>query len=65
VRVEFKTLESNRRSRDAVTRIGATEEGTLRRRLRHKDGSFVDAVYFSILDDEWPGVKQRLESRLR
>ena len=64
VRVEFKTLESNQRSRVAVTRIGAREEGTLRRRLRHKDGSYVNAVYFSILDDEWPEVKRRLESRL-
>jgi RimJ/RimL family protein N-acetyltransferase len=45
--------------------IGAKEEGTLRRRLLHKDGSFVDAVYYSILDDEWPDVKRRLEDRLR
>jgi RimJ/RimL family protein N-acetyltransferase len=65
VRVEFKTLKTNERSRVAVTRIGAKEEGTLRRRLLHKNGSFVDAVYYSILDDEWPEVKRRLEERLR
>lgn len=64
VRVEFKTLRRNQRSRDAVLRLGASEEGTLRRRIRDQDGSFSDVVYFSILDAEWPSVKRRLEERL-
>lgn len=64
VRVEFKTLRRNQRSRAAVLRIGASEEGTLRRRIRDQDGSFSDVVYFSILDGEWPSVKRRLEERL-
>jgi RimJ/RimL family protein N-acetyltransferase len=64
VRVEFKTLSRNRRSRDAVLRLGASEEGTLRRRIRDQDGSLSDVVYFSILDSEWPSVKGRLEQRL-
>ena len=64
IRVEFKTLTTNQRSRDAVLRLGAREEATLRRRLRHKDGTFVDAVYFAILREEWPEVKRALEHRL-
>jgi N-acetyltransferase len=57
-------LANNQRSRDAILRLGATEEGTLRRHLVAFDGSYRDSVYFSILDDEWPAVKQRLEERL-
>jgi RimJ/RimL family protein N-acetyltransferase len=64
VRVEFKANAANRRSRAAILRLGATEEGTLRRHLRRDDGSFGDSVYFSILDDEWPAVKARLEASL-
>jgi RimJ/RimL family protein N-acetyltransferase len=64
IRVELKTWVKNQRSRAAILRLGATEEGILRRRMSHHDGSYRDAVYFSILDDEWPGVKQRLEERL-
>jgi RimJ/RimL family protein N-acetyltransferase len=64
VRVELKTWVNNHRSRAAIVRLGATEEGVLRRRMIHRDGSFRDAVYFSILDDEWPDAKRRLEARL-
>ena len=64
VRVELRTDALNARSRAAILRIGATEEGTLRRHLRTESGRFRDTVYFSILDDEWPGVKQRLEAKL-
>ena len=64
VRVEFKTWVKNQRSRDAILRLGATEEGILRRRMVQPDGSFRDAVFYSIVDDEWPDVKQRLESKL-
>ena len=64
IRVELKTWVENERSRAAIVRLGAKEEGVLRRRMMHHDGTFRDAVFFSILDDEWPEVKQRLETRL-
>jgi RimJ/RimL family protein N-acetyltransferase len=64
VRVEFKAAATNHRSRDAILRLGATEEGILRRHMIASDGSYRDSVYFSILDDEWPAVKRRLEERL-
>ena len=64
VRVELRTDALNARSRAAILRIGATEEGTLRRHMRGDSGRIRDTVYFSILDDEWPGVKLRLEEKL-
>jgi RimJ/RimL family protein N-acetyltransferase len=64
IRVEFKTWVKNQRSRAAILRLGAKEEGILRRRMIHSDGSSRDAVYFSILDDEWREVKEGLEKRL-
>jgi RimJ/RimL family protein N-acetyltransferase len=45
-------------------RIGAVEEGIFRQHMINDDGSNRDSVYFSILDSEWPGVRQRLEVRL-
>ena len=65
IRVELKTDALNVKSRNAIRRIGAKEEGTLRRHLVTWTGRVRDTVYFSILDDEWPGVKQMLEDRLR
>ncbi|HET7463853.1 MAG TPA: GNAT family protein [Longimicrobium sp.] len=64
VRVELRTDALNTRSRNAILRIGATEEGILRKHMRTDSGRFRDTVYFSILDDEWPGVKERLEAKL-
>ncbi|HEY3120759.1 MAG TPA: GNAT family protein [Vicinamibacteria bacterium] len=64
VRVEFKTDALNERSRAALLRIGAREEGTLRKHMVTASGRLRDSVYFSILDDEWPAVKKRLETRL-
>lgn len=61
VRVELKTDALNEKSRNAILRIGARQEGILRRHLITDTGRFRDTVYFSILDDEWPGVKQKLE----
>ena len=60
IRVELKTDALNQKSRNAILRIGATEEGTLRRHLVTWTGRVRDTVYFSILDSEWPQVKQRL-----
>lgn len=60
-RVEFKTDAENRRSRAALARIGATEEGMLRAHMVRPDGSSRDSVYFSVIASEWPRVKARLE----
>jgi len=65
MRVELKTHAQNAKSRAAILRIGAIEEGTLRKHLLQADGSVRDSVYFSILDDEWPNVKKKLEAMLR
>jgi len=62
VRVELKTDALNQKSRNAILRLGAKEEGTLRKHLVTWTGRIRDSVYFSILDTEWPEVKSRLES---
>ena len=61
VRVELKTNALNRRSRDAMLRIGCVEEGVLRQHMISDTGARRDTVYYSILDAEWPAVKERLE----
>ena len=63
-RVALKTDARNERSQRAIERLGAVREGLLRRHLRLPDGFIRDTVYFSILSDEWPAVKARLEARL-
>jgi RimJ/RimL family protein N-acetyltransferase len=63
-RVELKTDALNEKSRNAILRIGAKEEGTLRRHVLTWTGRVRDSVYFSILDSEWPEVKRRLEAML-
>jgi RimJ/RimL family protein N-acetyltransferase len=65
IRVELKTDALNQKSRNAILRIGAKEEGTLRRHLITHTGRVRDTVYFSILDSEWSGVKARLIESLR
>ena len=64
IRVELKTDSLNQRSRNAIRRIGATEEGTLRQHMVTWSGRLRDTVYFSVLDSEWPRVKQDLEQKL-
>ena len=64
VRVELKTDALNERSRAAILRLGAREEGVLRKHMRSQGGRMRDSVYFSILDDEWPEVRARLEAKL-
>ena len=63
VRVALKTDGRNVRSQEAIARLGAVREGTLRRHMNIR-GYQRDTVYFSILDDEWPAVRARLEARL-
>jgi RimJ/RimL family protein N-acetyltransferase len=64
IRVELKTDALNEKSRNAIVRIGAKEEGTLRRHLITHTGRVRDTVYFSILEWEWPDAKNRLRSYL-
>ena len=63
--MELKTDGRNERSRQAILRLGAREEGTLRSKVIMRDGHRRDSVYFSILDHEWPAVKERLERMLK
>lgn len=62
--VAFETSWFNRRSREAITRLGARQDGVLRNHRRHADGSPRDTVVFSIVDGEWPAVKRNLLERL-
>jgi len=63
VRVALKTDGRNLRSQEAIARLGAVREGTLRKHMNVK-GYQRDTVYFSILDTEWPDLKTRLAARL-
>jgi RimJ/RimL family protein N-acetyltransferase len=62
--VEFKTDSLNDRSRSALVRIGAREEGTLRNHMLVHDGRYRHSVYFSVIESEWPEVKEILEQKL-
>lgn len=61
LRVEFKTDRLNERSRRALERIGAVEEGIFRNHMVMPDGRLRDSVYFSIIASEWPAIRQRLQ----
>ncbi|MEO5904598.1 MAG: GNAT family protein [Gemmatimonadaceae bacterium] len=61
-RVELKTDVLNEKSRNAMKRFGAVEEGVLRKHIRTYSGRFRDSIYYSVLDSEWPAVKARLRS---
>lgn len=63
-RVALRCDARNVRSRAAILRLGAQEEGRLRAHRVAADGSEGDTLYFSILSDEWPGVRAGLEERL-
>jgi len=64
IRVELKTDSLNERSRAAILRLGAHEEGILRNHMITSSGRIRHTVYFSILDSEWPAVKAQLEAKL-
>jgi RimJ/RimL family protein N-acetyltransferase len=64
MRVELKTDSLNERSRAAILRIGAREEGLFRNHMITSSGRIRHTVYFSIVESEWPAVKTRLESIL-
>lgn len=65
IRVELKTDSLNERSRAAILRIGAREDGVFRNHMITASGRIRHSVYFSITDAEWPAVKARLEEKLK
>ncbi|MEX3772422.1 GNAT family N-acetyltransferase [Pseudomonas sp. MYb118] len=64
VRVQFTTDENNQKSRSAILRLGAQQEGIVRHERIMPDGRKRNSVRFSIIDDEWPQVRQHLEHKL-
>jgi N-acetyltransferase len=64
IRVQFKTDLLNVRSQKAIERLGARREGVLRNHMILPDGRFRNSVFYSILDTEWPEVKDKLEGML-
>ncbi|MBX9600247.1 MAG: GNAT family N-acetyltransferase [Bryobacteraceae bacterium] len=64
LRVEFKTDVLNERSRKAIARLGAKEEGIFRKHMITASGRVRDSVWFSITDEDWPAVKARLQEML-
>ncbi|MFJ4194402.1 GNAT family N-acetyltransferase [Pseudomonas sp. NPDC089534] len=64
VRVQFTTDENNQKSRNAILRLGAQQEGIVRHERIMPDGRKRNSVRFSIIDDEWPQVRLNLEKRL-
>ncbi len=64
IRVWYKTDSRNLRSQRAIEKLGAVKEGVLRNHMILPDGYIRDSVVYSILPNEWPGVKQKLEARL-
>nr|WP_288008451.1 GNAT family protein [Kyrpidia sp.] len=65
IRVQLKTDARNLRSQRAIERIGAVREGVFRRHRIVCEGYVRDSVYYSIIDSEWPFVKNRLEKLIR
>lgn len=63
-RVEFKTDARNERSRGALLALGAQFEGILRKHMVVRDGHARDSAYYSVIDDEWPQLRERLRRRV-
>ena len=63
-RVELKCDARNKRSRAAILKLGAKEEGTLRKHMVLRDGFVRDTIYFSVVADEWPAVRDGLHTRI-
>ena len=62
--VYLHTSHANLRSQAAIERLGAHRDGVIRQHKRHKDGGLRDTVCYSIIDAEWPAMRQRLDARL-
>ncbi len=63
-RVKIQTDRRNNRSQAAIAKLGARREGVLRRDRKREDGTFRDTVVFSVLAEEWPGVRAGLQKRV-
>ena len=63
-RVEFKTDARNERSRGALLALGAQFEGIMRKHMVVRDGGPRDSAYYSVIDDEWPALRERLRARV-
>lgn len=63
--VGWRTAGENVRSQAAIAALGAQRDGTIRRHGPDRDGGIRDTVFFSLLPEEWPAVRERLEARLR
>lgn len=64
IAVEFRTHWHNKRSQAAILRLGAKQDGVLRNHLKYPDGAHRDTVVFSIIESEWPVVRQSLTFKL-
>jgi N-acetyltransferase len=65
IRVQLRTHHLNTNSQRAIERLGAVKEGVLRNHLVLPDGSYRHAVYYSIIESEWPSVKAKLEAMMQ
>lgn len=64
IRVAIKTDRRNERSQRAIEALGATREGVWRNHRVLSTGAYRDTVYYSIIDSEWPAVREHLQTRL-
>ncbi len=64
VRAEFNVDDLNVRSRRAVTALGASEDGALRRHTRRRDGTWRTTIVYSVIDEEWPSARAGLVERM-
>jgi RimJ/RimL family protein N-acetyltransferase len=64
MRVELKTSRTNLKSQAAMRRLGLVEEGVFRKWMFNEDGTPRDTMWFSVIDDEWPAMKARLEEMM-
>ncbi len=64
IAVELRTHWHNHKSRAAIARLGAKQDGVLRNHTRSADGVYRDTVVFSIINSEWPAVKQSLKYKM-
>lgn len=65
IRVALKTDALNQQSRNAILRIGASQEGILRRHMITSTGRYRDTVFFSVISDEWEAVRKSLSEKLQ
>ncbi len=65
IRVQFKTDEQNVRSQKAIEKIGAVKEGILRNQMIRKNGTYRNSIFYSIIEQEWEAVKNKLDNILR